>query len=96
VVTIREPKPHEQTACRLRTERVDQLLSQETHRRRAEDDDALLVEPDDALVGPEVQELGELQATVIHLFTILLRTEGVQCGIRVKQPIAAATAPRFR
>ena len=50
-------------------ERVDELLSQQAHRGRAQDDDALLVQPDDALIGPEIEELGELQWLAGHVNT---------------------------
>ena len=43
-------------------ERVDELLAQQAHRRRAQDDDALLVQPDDALIRPEIEQLGEVEA----------------------------------
>ena len=36
--------------------RVNELLSQETHRGGAQNDDALLMQPDDALIGPEVEQ----------------------------------------
>ena len=67
VVTVREPEPHQEAPSRLEPERVDQFLSHQAHRGGAEDDDALLVEPDDALVGPEIEQFGELQIVAVRL-----------------------------
>ncbi|HEY7191405.1 MAG TPA: hypothetical protein VH436_32865 [Vicinamibacterales bacterium] len=72
VIAIRETKPHEQAPRRFGPERIHQFLSQQAHGCRAKDDDSLLMEPDDALIRPKVEELGEVQATLVHPFTILL------------------------
>jgi len=79
VVTVRKTEPHEQSAGRLGTERVDELFPQQTHGDGAQNDDSLLVESNDAFVRSEIEQLGELQTTVIHPSTILLRTDAVQC-----------------
>ena len=51
---------------RLEPQRVDELLAQQAHGRRAQDDDALLVQPDDALIGTEIEHLGEVEVLQIH------------------------------
>ena len=60
VIPVGVAEPQQQAPRRLESQRVDELLAQQAHRRRAEDDDALLVQPDDALIGPKVQELGQI------------------------------------
>ena len=61
VVSVGEPEPKQDAARGLQPERVDELLSHEAHGRRAEDDDALLVQSNDALIGPEIEQFGEVQ-----------------------------------
>ena len=78
VIAVGKTKPHEQAARGFGPQRVDQLLSQQAHRGRAEDDDALLVEPNDAFIRPKIEQFGELQTTIVHRSTILRRTDGVQ------------------
>ena len=70
VVAVRKAKPHEQPARGIGSQRVDQLLSQQAHRGRTEDDHPLLVEPNDTFIRPEVEQFHELQATVVHRSTI--------------------------
>jgi hypothetical protein len=65
VISVREPEPEQHAAGCVQPERVDELLSHETHRGRAEDDYSLLVQPDDALIGPEIEQLREVQVTVV-------------------------------
>jgi hypothetical protein len=38
----------------------------------------LLVEPNDAFIGPKVEELRKLQTSIVHLSTILRRVDRVQ------------------
>ena len=56
---------------------VDQLFSQQSHRRRAQDHHALLMEPDNALVRTKVEQFGELKRFG-HVFTIPWRTRRLQ------------------
>ena len=60
VVPVGVAKPQEQAPRRFEPERVDELLAQQAHGRRAQDDDALLVQPDDALVRPKIEELRQM------------------------------------
>jgi len=60
VVPVCIPEAQEQSPRGLDAQRVDEFLAQEAHGRRAEDDDALLVQPDDALIGSEINELREV------------------------------------
>jgi hypothetical protein len=61
VVSVCEPKPKQNAAGSVEPESVDELLSHEAHRGRAEDDHALLVQPNDALIGPKIEQLGKVQ-----------------------------------
>ena len=70
VVPVCEAEPHQQPARRLGAQRIDQLFSQQAHRRGAENDDALFVEANDAFIRPKIEQLGELHAAVVHPPTI--------------------------
>ena len=58
VIAVGEPKPHQQTACGLDAQRVDQFFSDKPHRRRTQNDHPLLVQADDPLVGTKVEQFG--------------------------------------
>ena len=73
VIAVRKSKSHQEPARRVDAERVDQFLAQEAHGRRAENDHALLVQTDDALVGAKVEQFGQLQIVDAHASTILRR-----------------------
>ena len=71
VVPVRETESHEEAASGLRPQRIDQLLSQQAHGGRAEDHHSLLLEPNDALIGPKIEELRQLQTANVHLLTMI-------------------------
>ena len=60
VVAIGVAKPQEQAPAVSKPERVDELLPQQPHGGGAEKDDALLVQTDDALIRPKIEELREM------------------------------------
>ena len=60
VIPVDIAKPQEQPPCSFKVERIDELLAQQAHRRRAQKDHALFVQPDDSLIGPEIKDLGEM------------------------------------
>ena len=62
VIAVGVAEAQHESARHIATERVDQLLLDEAHGRGAQDDDTLFVEADDAKVGPEVEQFGQLQA----------------------------------
>ena len=66
VVPVRVPEPQHQASRRLQSQRLNELLAQETHGGRAQDDDALLMEPDDPLIRTEIENLGEVEVLQIH------------------------------
>ena len=66
VVSVREPEPKQHAAGGLEPERVDELLSHETHRGRAEDDDSLLVQSNDPLIGPKIEQFGEVKIAAVR------------------------------
>jgi hypothetical protein len=61
MISIREPEPKQDTPRSAQPEGVDEFLSHEPHRRCAEDDHALLVQPDNALIGPKIEQFGEVE-----------------------------------
>ena len=69
VIAIGESETQHQATSRLDAECVDQLLSHQSHRRRAQDHHALVMEPDNALVRAKVEQFGELKR-FCHVFTI--------------------------
>jgi hypothetical protein len=110
VIAVREAKPHEKAARGFGPEGVDQLFSQQAHRGRTEDDDSLLVQPDNTFIRPKIEQFDELQATVIHRSTIQPPKDGVQwrhaangslerslvstCSRQVSHWCSAASMPR--
>jgi len=66
VVSVCEPEPKQDAPGRRQPERVDELLSHEAHRRRAEDDHSLLVQSNDALIRPKIKQLGEVQLVAVR------------------------------
>jgi hypothetical protein len=61
VVPVRVPKPQHQTPGRLKPQGINELFTQQAHCGCAQDDNALLVEPDDALIRAEIEHLAEIQ-----------------------------------
>ena len=92
VIPVRKAKPHEQAAGRVRPQRVDQLLSQQSHRGRAEDDDALLVEPNDAFIRPKIEQFGELQTVIVHCPQYCVERTAFNA---VTRPMEASNGRRF-
>lgn len=64
VITVRVSEPQHDPARNLGADRVDEFLADETHGRRAQDHDALFVQPDDAQIGSEIQHLSNLELLV--------------------------------
>jgi hypothetical protein len=65
VIPVREPKPQQEATRRFGSQRVDEFLSHQTHGRCTEDDDTLLVQPNDTLIGPEVEQFGKVQIVTV-------------------------------
>ncbi|MGC4084976.1 MAG: hypothetical protein QM736_23385 [Vicinamibacterales bacterium] len=61
VISVREPEAEQQPPRGIEPERVDELLTQESHGRGAQDHDALFVKADDPLIRPEVEQLCQVQ-----------------------------------
>src|SRR5207244_3901144 len=70
VIAVSESKPHQETACGLEAQCVDEFLSYKPHRRRTQNDHPLLVQADDAIVGTKVEQFGQVQAVDVHVSTI--------------------------
>ena len=62
VIAVGKPEPEQEPPGRLGPDGVDEGLTQQAQRRRAQDHDTLFVQADDTEVGTEVQHLGELKA----------------------------------
>ena len=77
VIAIGESETQHQATSGLDAERVNQFFSHQPHRRRAQNHHALVMEPDDALVRPKVEQFGELKRFG-HVFTIPWRTRRLQ------------------
>ena len=56
MVPVGVPESNRHTPRRFESKGVDQLFLQQSHGRRTQDDDTLLVQPDDPLVRAEVQQ----------------------------------------
>jgi hypothetical protein len=65
VIPICKPEPNRQASGRLESQGVDQLLPQKTHRSGAKNDDALLMQANDAFIWPEVEQFCEVQVLAI-------------------------------
>ena len=61
VIAVSETESKQQSSRRLESERVDELFAEQPHGCRAQDDDALFVQPDNALIGTKIQELREME-----------------------------------
>jgi hypothetical protein len=65
VVPVGEPQSNRYPPGRLEAQGINQLLAQEPHGGRAENDDALLVQSDDPLIGPKVEQFCEVQVLTL-------------------------------
>ena len=65
MIPVRVPEPQQQAPRGLESQRVDELLPQQAHRRRAQDDDALLMQADDALIRAKIEQFSEIEM-VLH------------------------------
>ena len=61
VIPVRKAEPEHKTPRGLDAQCVNQLFAQQPHGRGTENDDALLVQPDDALIRTEIEHLGEIE-----------------------------------
>ena len=64
VVSVGEPEPYRDSSGCFEAQRVDQLFAKEPHRRRAEDDDTLIVEPENPLIRTKIEQFCEVQVFV--------------------------------
>ena len=64
VVSVGEPEPNRYPSGCLEAQRVDQLFAKQSHRRRADNDDTLIVQPDNSLIRPKIEEFCEVQVFV--------------------------------
>ena len=64
MVSVGEPEPNRYPSGCLEAQRVDQLFAKESHRRRADDDDTLIVQPDNPLIRTKIEQFCEVQVFV--------------------------------
>ena len=65
MVSIREPEPQKETSGVVDAKGIDQLFTHQAHCRCAQKHDALLVQSDDALIGPEIKQLSDVKVSEI-------------------------------
>ena len=61
VVSVGVPESNRHASGRFESKGIDQLFPQQSHGRRTQDDDTLLVQPDDALIGAKIQQFREMR-----------------------------------
>ena len=61
VVSVGKPESDRDPPGCLEAQRIDQLFAEEAHSRRAQDDDSLLVESDNPLIRPKVEQFCKVQ-----------------------------------
>ena len=64
VVTVGESEPDQEPAGGLDADRRDELAPEHTERHGADQEDALFVKPDYALVGPELEQVRQPEVEV--------------------------------
>ena len=68
VVSIGEPESNRHPSGGLEAQRVYQLFAKKSHRRRTQDDDPLIVQPDNPLIRTEIEQFCEVQVFVMGRF----------------------------
>jgi hypothetical protein len=68
MVPVRVPEPKHQAPGRFRPQRINELLAQQAHRRRAQDDDSLLVQADNTEIRPKIKQFGGIEVLEIQSF----------------------------
>jgi hypothetical protein len=68
VISVGEPEANRYPSGGLEAQRVDQLFAKESHRRRTQDDDPLIVQADNPLIRTEIEQFCEVQVLVIGRF----------------------------
>jgi hypothetical protein len=61
MVSVCVPESNRHASGRFESKRIDQLFPQQSHGCRTQDDDPLLVQPDDPFIGTEIQQFREMQ-----------------------------------
>ena len=75
VIAVGESESQRQSFGRFHSQRIDQLLAKESHRCRAENHDALVVQPDHALIRPKIEQFSQMQ--------VLLFRRRIATGLRL-------------
>jgi hypothetical protein len=108
VVSVGEPESNRKPSGCVEAQRVDQLFAEESHRGRTQDDDPLIVQPDNPLVRTEIEQFCDVEDFVIGRFvaswlrlhdTPILRLNCesrriLQPNPRARQGLSKRTTPR--
>ena len=66
MIAVRITKAQHDASCRFKPQGVDELFAQEAHGGRAQNDDTLLVQSDDAQIGSEIEHLRKIEMLLRH------------------------------
>ena len=95
MIAVGESETKHQATSRLDAECVDQLFSQQPHRRRAQDHHPLFMKPNNPFVRAKVEKFGELKRFG-HVFTIPWRTAGFNADMGLGARCGPVSRPRWR
>jgi hypothetical protein len=73
VIPVSEPEPNRNASGGFDSQGIDELFPHKPHGRRAENDDTLLVQPDDPLIWAEIEQFCEVQVLAISYVATWLR-----------------------
>ena len=95
MVSVGVPEPNRHASRRFESKGIDQLFPQQSHGCRTQDDDTLLMQPDDAFVRAEVQQLREMRICWGRLvIATWLRLHGSAIVRRERRSNVASRTPR--
>ena len=66
VIPVSEPEPNRHASGGFDSQGIDELFTHKPHGRRAENDDTLLVQPNDSLMWAEIEQLCKVQLLAIR------------------------------
>ena len=87
VISVGKPESNRYPFGRLEAQSIDQLFAEESHGGRAEDDHALLVQSDNPLIRPKVEQFCEVE--------ILALRRGVATGVSLHRSSHSMTTAGY-
>src|SRR6188472_500378 len=95
MVSVGVPKPNRHASGRCESKGIDQLFPQQSHGCRTQDDDTLLMQPDDPFIRAEVQQFREMRICWGRLvIATWLRLHGSAIVRRERRSNVASRTPR--